>query len=162
MTYIYKIADDINIDNVIERLIDMGYQKLPEEICGAPQNEKYYFKIVMQPQDGECVKVLTDFYNDAAEKICSDKKMKKIHSKMGIKYKKRDGKYKLVITPSLLEMFSAWRLELDFEENDIYFTISDGSMPRFYDAEKVIEKFCKEEINALLLNGIAKKVEYVK
>lgn len=156
MSYIYKFK---NMD--IEKIKELGYDKLPETICPAPQNENYYFKMVMQPTNSECVLSLIDFYNKIADKICSDKKLRKAHSDIGINFRKKTGKkhYYLIMNKELRNMFRAWRIELDLEEGDVYFTISDGSLPKFYDAELVLEKYCPKEIEELLINDLIQKEE---
>lgn len=156
MSYIYKLK---NID--IEKLKGLGYEPLPETICPAPDNQKYYYKMVLQDTNSECVLSLIKFYNDIADKICADKTMRKAHSDIGINFRKKKGTkhYYLIMNKKMRMMFRAWRLELDLEDEDIYFTISDGSLPKFYDAELVIEKYCKDEIETLVLNDLAYKEE---
>lgn len=153
--YVYKLK---NIDK--EKLKELGYQPLPESICSAPDNENYYFKMVLQDTNADCVLNLIDFYNVNAEKICADKNMRAVHAAIGIKFrkKKKTGKYYLIMTPSLRMMFRAWRIELDLQNEDVYFTISDGSLPAF-GQDTVIEKYCPEEIQELIINDLAFKEE---
>ena len=56
-------------------------------------------------------------------------------------------------------MFRAWRIELDLENKNVYFTISDNNIPCFYDAEQVIDRYCFEEIKELELNDFVYKEE---
>ena len=154
MSYIYKLK---NID--VEKLKELGYDTLPESICAAPDNQKYYFKMVLQDTNSEPVLSLIDYYNKVADKICSDVKLRAAHAKIGIKFRKKKGKHYLVMNHDLRMLFRAWRLELDLDDEDVYFTISDGSLPRFYDAEQVIEKYCKAEIEELVINDLAYKEE---
>lgn len=156
MSYIYKLK---NIDK--EKLKELGYEPLPTTLCPAPQNQKYYFKIVLQETNSEPVLSLIDYYNKIADKICADKEMRKAHATIGIKFRKKTGEkhYYLMMNKDLRMMFRAWRIELDLEDEDVYFTISDGSLPRFYDAEQVIERYCQEEIKELELNDLVYKEE---
>ena len=156
MSYIYKLK---NIDK--EKLKELGYETLPETLCPAPQNENYYFKIVLQGTNSEPVLSLIDHYNKIADKICADKQMRKAHAAIGIKFRKKTGKkhYYLMMNKDLRMMFRAWRIELDLENEDVYFTISDGSIPCFQDAEQVMERYCPEEIKELELNGLVYKEE---
>lgn len=156
MSYIYKLQ---NIDT--EKLKELGYEILPETICQAPENQKYYYKMVLQDTNSECVLSLIKFYNDIADKICADKAMRKVHADIGIKFRKKKNTkhYYLMMNKNLRMMFRAWRIELDLEEADVYFTISDGSLPKFYDAEQVIEKYCKAEIEELVNNNLVYKEE---
>lgn len=164
MNYIYKLKDGIDKNEAIEKLKEMGYDLLPYELCGLTDNDSIYFKVIEQPKDGECVRTLINHYNQIADKICSDKLYRKMHAEIGIKFRKKGNKYRLIITDELKEMFSLWRLEINFYEPifNVYFTISDGSFPRFYDAEKVMPKYCNEEIEMLLLNNIIEKIETPK
>lgn len=164
MSYIYKLKDGINKDEVIEKLKEMEYDLLPFELCGLDDNDSIYFKVIEQPRDGECVKTLINHYNMVADKICSDKLLRKMHAEIGIKFRKKGSKYRLIITDELKEMFSYWRLEINFYEPlfNVYFTISDGSFPRFYDADLVMSKYCSAEIEILLLNDIIEKIEAPK
>ena len=154
MSYVYRVKDGADV----EVFKELGFDYLPPELYGSEDENNILYKIIQQPLDGQCVKTLIDFYNSIAEKICSDKLIRKAHSKMGIKFRWQKGKYKLVLNPIMLKMFRLWRLEIDFETGDIYFTISDGNMPRFYDAEQVIETYCKEDIETLVLNNVVEKV----
>lgn len=144
----------------VEKLKELGFELLPDVVCGFENNKDIYFKIVQQPLDGECVNELIKFYNNIAEKICSDKFVRKAHAKMGIKFRKKKNKYYLLVSNELREMFSLWRIEINLQEDgtNVYFTISDGNMPRFH-AEIVMEKYCKNDIEALVQNGIIEKVE---
>ena len=161
MNYIYKVKEGINVEEAIEKLKELEYDLLPYELHRLPDNDRIYFKVIEQPKTGECVNTLVNHYNMVAEKICSDKTLRKLHAEIGIKFRKKGNIHKLIITDELREMFSYWRLEINFYEPvfNVYFTISDGSFPRFFDAEKVIEKYCKEEIELLLLNDIVEKIE---
>lgn len=154
MNYIYIIK---NKD--LEKIKNLGYETLPEEICEAPENENYYFKEVIQPKDGMCVKGLIKMYNTSADTICNNEKYKQLHENLGIKFEKVDGKYELIQTDELIEMFRHWRIELDLTDNEVYFTISDGAVPSFYDAENVLDICAPNEIKELLENEIIEKVE---
>lgn len=157
MSYIYTVK---NAD--IDKIKELGFDLLPESLIGAPNPDLIFFKVQPQPYDGECVKSLIDFYDKMADKICSDSKMRKAHALIGIKFRRKKGKYVLQINDEVLEMFSLWRLELNLMDNEynVYFTISDGNLPRFFDAEKVIEKYCdKNDIETLVLNNIIEKIE---
>lgn len=164
MSYFYRLKKEINKNEAIEKLKEMEYDLLPYELCGLNDNDSIYFKVIEQPKDGECVKTLIQHYNMVAEKICSDKLLRKLHAEIGIKFRKKGNVHRLIITDEVKEMFSYWRLELNFYEPEynVYFTISDGSFPRFYDAEKVMSKYCSDEIQMLLLNDIIEKVEAPK
>ena len=156
-TYIYQTKENVDV----EKLKEIGFELLPEEVCGIKNNDFIYYKIVKQPEDGECVNTLIGFYNFIADNICGNKFARKAHANMGIKFRAKKGKHHLVVTPELREMFSAWRIEINLQEDDanVYFTISDGNMPRFHDAEHVMEKYCKEDIDLLVLNNIIEKVQ---
>lgn len=155
MSYVYKLK---NADK--EKLAELGFEKLPEELCPAPQNENYLFKVVMQPADGECVKTLISYYNKGANQIVKNKELKEAYASIGIKFRSSKNKPRhLVITPELIEMFQGWRIEINLETEEVYFTIADGSLPRFYDAELVLEKYCPEEIKELIINDLIQKEE---
>lgn len=154
MSYIYVLKDGYDL----EKLKEIGFDYMPSDIVGK-ENEKIIYKIVEQPIDGECVNELIKFYNKIALKICTDKIAKKAHEAMGIKFTKRKNTYKLYVTDELLEMFSLWRIEINLEIGELYFTISDGNMPSFYDAELVLDKYCKDEIDLLIANNLIEKVE---
>ena len=158
MSYNYKLKN--TSDETKEKLIALGYEKLPEELCEAPENENYLYKVVMQPRDGECVKSLIDHYNRGAEFICKNKDLRQIYASMGIKFKstKKQPRH-LILTEELLDMFSAWRIEIDLKTESVYFTISDDNIPRFHDAELVLEKYCPEEIKELVMNDLIQKEE---
>ena len=157
-SYVYRLK---NVDK--EKLAELGYEKLPEELCPAPQNENFLFKVVMQPADGECVKQLVDYYNKGADEIVKNKTLKDVYASIGIKFRKPKGKPRqLVLTPELVEMFQGWRIELSLKDEEVYFTIADGSLPRFHDAELVLEKYCPNEIKELLLNDLIIKEEVIK
>lgn len=153
MSYIYKLKS-----NSPQKYADLGFEFLPADIYGMEQSTIMY-KIEEQPKDGQCVQQLIDFYNNIANNIIFDKKARKAHSLMGIKFRKKSGELRLIVTDELREMFSLWRLEINLEDGDVYFTISDGSMPSFYDAELVLDKFCGEDINKLIENGLIEKCE---
>lgn len=157
MSYLYQLKDGTDV----EKLKEMGFSYLPAELYGSDEEHNILYKIIKQPLDGKCVQTLIDFYQSLSNTICSDRVARRAHVKMGIKYRMKNGKFNLIITQDLREMFSMWRLEIDFEIGDVYFTISDGSMPRFYDAEQVMEKYCKEDIDLLVLNNIIEKVENI-
>lgn len=156
-TYIYQTKKNIDI----EKLKEIGFELLPDVVCGIKDNDFIWYKIVKQPEDGECVKTLINFYNSIADRICEDKFVRKAHANMGIRFRRKKGKYYLLVTPELREMFSAWRIEINLQEDDanVYFTISDGNMPRFHDADHVMDKYCKEDIDLLVLNDIIEKVQ---
>ena len=158
MTYNYKLK---NVDNETrEKFIELGYETLPEELCPAPENENILFKIVLQPQNGECVKTLINHYNRGADFICKDKKLREAYASIGIKFKKPKNKPReLIITNDLLTMFSAWRLEVNLRTEEVYFTISDDLIPRFHDADLVLNRYCGEEIKELLINDLICKEE---
>lgn len=158
MSYVYSLK---NVDK--EKLTELGYEKLPEELCPAPENENFLFKVVMQPADGDCVKNLISYYNRGADKIVKNKTLRDAYASIGIKFRssKKMARH-LVITPELIEMFQAWRLEINLKTEEVYFTIADGSLPRFHDAELVLEKYCPEEIKELTLNGLIIKEEAVE
>lgn len=151
MAYIYKLKS-----NLPEKYADLGFEFLPADLYGMEQKIIMY-KIEEQPKDGQCVQQLIDFYNHIADNVILDKKARKAHALMGIKFRKKSGKLRLVVTDELREMFSLWRLEINLEDGDVYFTISDGNMPSFYDAELVLDKFCGEDIKKLIENGLIEK-----
>ena len=158
--YAYTVKQGLEKKDCLPLLEKLGFELLPKEICKIDNPDSIWFKIIEQPRNGDCVNLLINFYNNLAEKICADKFARRCHAQMGIKFRKKNDKYHLVVTDSLREMFSMWRLEInldDFEPN-IYFTISDGNMPSFYDADLVIEKHCKDVIKELVENGVAEKV----
>ena len=154
MSFIYTI---INSD--LNKLKEMGYQILPEEICEAPKNENYYYKEVIQPKDGVCVNGLIKMYQDSAKTICENEKFRKLHRDIGIRFRKVNGEYKLIVTDTMVEMFRHWRIELDIENKEVYFTISDGAVPSFYDAENVLDAQAPKEVKELIEAGIIEKVE---
>lgn len=159
--FAYTVKQGLEKKDCIPLLEDLGFELLPQEICKVENTDSIWFKIVEQPKDGDCVNLLINFYNNLAEKICADKFARRCHVQMGIKFRKKNEKYHLVVTDALREMFSMWRLEInldDFEPN-IYFTISDGNMPSFYDANLVINKYCKDVISELINGGVAEKVK---
>jgi len=160
MSYIYKLKENANI----EKLKELGYQELPETICPAPDNKNYLFKVVLQDTNSDCVLSLIEFYNKMADKICKDKQQRKLHASIGIKFRKKTGKkhYYLMMNKDLRMMFRTWRLEINLKERDIYFTISDGSLPSFYDGELIIEKYCPKEIDELIKNDLVETEELVK
>ncbi|MBR3208842.1 MAG: hypothetical protein IKF82_01095 [Bacilli bacterium] len=158
MSYIYRLSENPNLD----LLKEIGFELLPAELYGSKDNETIYYKIIQQPLDGQCVKELVGFYESIADNICTDQKARRAHCDMGIRFKFKDGHYHLVVTKTLLEMFSMWRIEIDLETKDVYFTISDGNMPSFSDAELVLDKYCKETIDMLLVNDLIYKEELVK
>lgn len=165
MSYIYTLKDDLNFEQLAEKLKELGYEELPADITGGEGIDNlytYYFKVAEQPRYGECVNQLIGFYEKLANKICYNEFARKAHSKMGIKYRKTNGVFHLVVNDELREMFSMWRVEIDLNSREIYFTISDGNMPRFYDAEKVLDVYCKPEIDLLKENNLIEKVEYSK
>ena len=158
MSYVYSLKNANK-----EKLIELGYEKLPEELCPAPQNEDFLFKVVMQPADGECVKTLISYYNKGADEIVKNKALREAYAKIGIKFRNSKKRPRhLIITPELIEMFQAWRIEINLKTEEIYFTIADGSLPRFHDAELVMEKYCPEEIKELTLNDLIVKEEVVE
>lgn len=156
MINIYQIKDGADV----EVLKELGFEYLPKELYGTEEAPNILYKIVVQPQDGQCVGTLIDFYQAISDKICTDRQSRRAHAKMGIKYKYKDGVFKLIVTPAMREMFSLWRIEMNFETGDVYFTISDGNMPSFYNSD-VLEKYCGEDVDTLVLNNIIEKVENV-
>lgn len=160
MSYIYTFKEGMSK----EKLKELGYDILPESLCPAPQNQEYYYKMVFQDTNAGCVLWLIDFYNKNADRICADKQMRKVHADIGIKFrrKRNEKHYYLIMNKDLRTMFRAWRLEIDFEEKGVYFTIADGSLPRFYDAENVLETYCPEEIKELVINNMIQKEEVKK
>lgn len=155
MSYIYKLKDNANL----ELLNEIGFELLPSELYGDGLNETIYYKIVEQPQDGQCVQQLVAFYNSIADKICTDQEIRRAHCKMGIKFRFRDGHYHLILGKEMLKMFTLWRVEFDMEERELYFTISDGNMPRFYDSREVLDKYCSELIETLKINDLIEEEE---
>ena len=158
MSYIYRLKT--SDEGVKEKLIELGYDKLPVELCPAPQNENFLYKVVMQPKDGECVNSLIAHYNAGADFICKDKKLREVYASIGIKFKKPKGKPRqLILTDELLDMFSAWRLEISLSSGEVYFTIADDSIRSFYDAEVVLERYCPSEVEELVINDLIVKEE---
>ena len=146
MATVYALKENVKKED----LIKLGYEILPEEITGIENCEDYLFKVCEQPLDGHCVNQLIQFYQENAEEICSDKTIRKIQASMGIKFRKhKDGKHYLIDTKDLREMLSMWRLEVDLTANEIYFTISDGSLSRFYDPHRVLDVYCADAIKEL-------------
>lgn len=158
MSYIYRLKDGADV----EKFKELGFEYLPPELYGSEEENNILYKIVKQPSDGACVQSLINFYNSIANRICSDRMARRAHVKMGIRYRYCKGKYRLSINPDLIETFSLWRIEIDFEMGDVYFTISDGNLPRFYDADLVMDKYCKEEIELLRLNDLIERIELTK
>lgn len=154
MSFVYKLK---NIDT--EKYKELGFEPLPEEICAAPDNQNFWFKVVLQETNSEPVLSLIDYYNRIADKICSDVKLRAAHAKIGIKFRKKKGKHYLVLNHDLRMMFRAWRIELDLENEDVYFTISDQNIPCFYDADMVLDRYCDEAIKELLVNDLIYREE---
>ena len=158
MSYIYRLVENPNL----EMLKEIGFELLPPELYGDNSNETIYYKIIEQPEDGECVAQLLGFYERIADNICTDPEVRRAHYKMGIRFRFRNGHYHLIVNREMLKMFSLWRIEIDLDTRDVYFTISDGNMPSFSDAELVLDKYCKDTIDLLVLNDLIYKEELVE
>ncbi len=158
--YVYKVKAKSKM-----KLRNLGFKTLPKKIS---YNRHVLYKVVPQPVDGDCVNGLFNRYNNEKwQKTFLTKESIENYKNIGMEFEElylEDGTKHMILvdTPEVREMFSMWRLEVDYNDDEglyLSFTIGDGTIPSFYNAEKVLDKYCPNEIKELLEKELIEKEE---
>ena len=126
------------------------------------------FKPIIFSRDNDIVKELIDNFNSDWNIAMRRKKMAAYFKKKGIEFEcvyddKTGNKVNRVIqNDALYSLLCNWRIEIDLSEDKfVCFTAGDYyfHLPYFCDADKAIDKYCKNEIKELLDAGLVMRFE---
>lgn len=147
MEVIYKLVEDCDLNKFAVR----GYDLLPNTVT--------LVKIIEQPEKGEAVQYLLHKYytnKDWIEQIYNKNK-KEIKDTIGLRYYENG---EIRYTKKLKTVLTNWRIEIDVTDGGwLGFASLDPFDRLVYYGKGILDKYCNEEIQALLNEGLIEEVE---
>ena len=123
--------------------------------------EDVLYKPVRIPFDSRPLQSIIEmFYNNPEwQKLADFGGLKSIGFEFEDIYDETQGKMvkKLIITDEVIDILTNWRVQVDFEDKILGFTLSDDA-PVFCDANNVLDKYCRKTINKLLEKKYIEKI----
>ena len=127
--------------------------------------ENVLYKPVRIPFDSRPLQSIIEmFYNNPEwQKLADFEGLKSIGFEFEDIYDETQGKMvkKLIITDEVINILTNWRVQVDFEDKILGFTLSNDA-PVFCDANNVLDKYCRKTINKLLEKKYIEKINYTK
>lgn len=156
MAKVYKLKHKVKTEDLIEA----GFQQIPQEVVGA---DVILYKGVAVDKDSDLVIALISIYNNEEwQKVFAyDEDSRQFYADAcGIEFESvfdESGLEKIVVVDdgNLRERLSknSWRLEINMAEKQFYITAGiRDELPAFYNKD-VLDKYVKEEIEALFELG---------
>lgn len=127
--------------------------------------EDVLYKPVRIPFDSRPLQSIIEmFYNNPEwQKLADFERLKSIGFEFEDIYDETQGKMvkKLIITDEVIDILTNWRVQVDFEDKILGFTLSSDA-PVFCDANNVLDKYCRKTINKLLEKKYIEKINYTQ
>lgn len=127
--------------------------------------EDVLYKPVRIPFDSRPLQSIIEmFYNNPEwQKLADFEGLKSIGFEFEDIYDETQGKMvkKLIITDEVINILTNWRVQVDFEDKILGFTLSSDA-PVFCDANNVLDKYCRKTINKLLEKKYIEKINYTQ
>lgn len=127
--------------------------------------EDVLYKPVRIPFDSRPLQSIIEmFYNNPEwQKLADFEGLKSIGFEFEDIYDEAQGKMvkKLIITDEVINVLTNWRVQVDFEDKILGFTLSSDA-PMFCDANNVLDKYCRKTINKLLEKKYIEKINYTQ
>lgn len=150
--YQVKLSDDVR-----DKLLDLGWEKVPYEVR---LSDGVYIKPIKFDKKSEPANYAINVMNSEKwqKAYLSDKKKRELYNDLNVKFKKinKKGQYRLVKCKETYEFVCTWYLYVDFNEENVWvgFSPIDINLPDFFIAD-MIDRYCPNEIKELLDNDIA-------
>ena len=127
--------------------------------------EDVLYKPIRIPFDSRPLQSIIEmFYNNPEwQKLADFEGLKSIGFEFEDIYDETDRKMvkKLIITDEVIVILTNWRVQVDFEDKILGFTLSSDA-PVFCDANNVLDKYCRKTINKLLEKKYIEKINYTQ
>lgn len=141
MAIVYKLKKDINLS----KLEEIGYTLF--------NNDFTAIKVSKQDLNSGTVQYLMNCYykNEKWKKDIYKKNKKRFQEEIGLKYDKQQ----IVMNEKFVEMITTWFIQIDKDEEKwIGLTSGDKYDSNVFYNQKILDTYCKEEVELLKKNDL--------